>query len=87
MRVGLGADHAGFLLKEAVRRSLDARHVPYEDFGTHSPEPVDYPVYAARVVAAVASGGCDCGILDLRDGYRHGDCRQQVRRDQGCLAQ
>lgn len=63
MRVALGADHAGYELKEAVRRSLDDRHVPYEDFGTSSPASVDYPIYAARVAEAVASGACDRGIL------------------------
>jgi len=63
MRVALGADHAGFQLKEAVRRFLDAQHVPHEDFGTFSPESVDYPGYAARVAAAVASGEFERGIL------------------------
>jgi len=63
MRVALGADHAGYELKEEVRRSLDARHVAYEDFGTHSLDAVDYPVYAARVAEAVTSGACDRGIL------------------------
>ena len=63
MRVALGADHAGFELKEAVRQLLDAGQVPYEDFGTDSPASVDYPAFAARVAAAVASGAFERGIL------------------------
>ncbi|MBE3072135.1 MAG: ribose 5-phosphate isomerase B, partial [Acidobacteria bacterium] len=63
MRVALGADHAGFQLKEEVRRYLDALRVPYQDFGTHTPASVDYPGFAARVAGAVASGEFDRGIL------------------------
>jgi len=63
MRVALGADHAGFQLKEAVKRFLTSRRVPCEDFGTTSDASVDYPDYAIRVAKAVAAGGCDRGIL------------------------
>jgi ribose 5-phosphate isomerase B len=63
MRVALGSDHAGFQLKEEVKRYLDALHVPYTDFGTDSDRSVDYPDYAVRVARAVASRACDRGIL------------------------
>ena len=63
MRVALGADHAGFQLKEAVKRFLASRRVPCEDFGTTSDAPVDYPDYASRVARAVAAGRFDRGIL------------------------
>jgi ribose 5-phosphate isomerase B len=63
MRIALGADHAGFLLKEEVKRFLASRDIPFEDFGTHSDASVDYPDYAVRVARSVASGESDRGIL------------------------
>ena len=63
MRIALGADHAGVALKDALKPRLEARGVPFEDFGTHSTDSVDYPDFAARVAHAVASGAADRGIL------------------------
>jgi ribose 5-phosphate isomerase B len=63
MRIALGADHAGYETKEAVRRLLDDLAIPYDDFGTFSTASVDYPDFAARVAQAVSSGACDRGIL------------------------
>jgi ribose 5-phosphate isomerase B len=63
MLVALGADHAGFALKEALKQTLDARGVAWRDFGTSSTGSVDYPDYAAAVAHAVAEGEADRGIL------------------------
>ncbi|MGE0359602.1 MAG: ribose 5-phosphate isomerase B [Vicinamibacterales bacterium] len=63
MIVALGADHAGFALKEALKRTLDARGVVWRDFGTASDRSVDYPDFAAAVAHAVADGQADRGIL------------------------
>lgn len=63
MRVALGSDHAGFELKEALKRTLDARGVEWRDLGTTSLASVDYPDYAAPVAASVAKGEADRGIL------------------------
>jgi ribose 5-phosphate isomerase B len=63
MRVALGADHAGFALKDALKQVLDALAVPYEDLGTHSSASVDYPDYARLVGDGVASGRFERGIL------------------------
>ena len=63
MRIAIGADHAGFQLKEALIKGVLA---PYEvlDLGTHSPhEPVDYPEYAFAVAEAVAEERAEYGIL------------------------
>ena len=43
--IALGADHGGFLLKEAVKQYLEEQGIPYRDFGTHSEESVDYPSF------------------------------------------
>jgi ribose 5-phosphate isomerase B len=79
MRIALGADHAGFLLKEDVKRYLAERHVPFVDFGTDSDAPVDYPDYAARVARAVASRECDRGILVCRSGIGMSIAANKVR--------
>lgn len=63
MTVALGADHAGVVLKDDLKRWLEARGVSVEDVGTHSTDSVDYPDYAAKVAAAVASGAADKGLL------------------------
>lgn len=63
MRIGLGSDHAGFELKEAISRHLTALHHEIRDYGTNSKESVDYPDYARSVAEAVASGEVDYGIL------------------------
>jgi ribose 5-phosphate isomerase B len=63
MRIALGADHAGVALKHDITRRLTARGFACTDVGTTTADQVDYPVFAARVAQAVASGGCDRGIL------------------------
>jgi ribose 5-phosphate isomerase B len=63
MRIAIGADHAGFVLKNDLAQLLDARGLTYTDFGTHGPESVDYPDFAAQVGRAVASGDYDRGLL------------------------
>ena len=63
MRVAIGADHAGFELKEDLKQYLAAEGVAVIDLGTASEEPVDYPDYAAAVGRAVVSGRADRGIV------------------------
>jgi ribose 5-phosphate isomerase B len=61
--VALGADHAGWELKEALKSWLIDHGYEVLDFGTHSPDPVDYPDYAAQVGEAVASSKVERGVL------------------------
>ena len=63
MKVYVGADHAGFELKDVVASALGKAGVAVVDVGTNGPDSVDYPVYAFRVAKAVSSGEADCGIL------------------------
>jgi ribose 5-phosphate isomerase B len=63
MKVALGSDHAGFNLKEEIRRYLAGTDVEVIDEGTNSGESVDYPDYAERVALAVSRGQADRGIL------------------------
>src|SRR6186997_2665573 len=63
MKVALGADHAGYELKNALKRVLDELRVQYHDFGTSSPESVDYPDFAEAVASSVAERRFDRGVL------------------------
>ncbi len=62
-KIIIGADHAGFSLKEAAKPYLTERNLVITDVGTHSDEPVDYPDFGARVAEKVASGEFKRGIL------------------------
>ena len=61
--IALGADHAGFQVKEALKGWLIEQGYQVVDYGTHSPESVDYPDYAAQVAEAVADQKVERGVL------------------------
>lgn len=63
MKIALGSDHAGFLLKEAVKNHLEGRGLTVVDFGTDSEESCDYPDFVRPASEAVAKGECDLGIV------------------------
>lgn len=63
MRIALGADHAGFLLKEHLKDTLERLGHTVTDFGTDSEKPVDYPPICLAVGRAVAAGSADRGIV------------------------
>jgi ribose 5-phosphate isomerase B len=63
MRVAIGADHAGFLLKEHLKQTLQRLGHTVEDFGTDSEASVDYPPICMAVARAVVDGRADRGIV------------------------
>ena len=63
MRIAIGADHAGFALKEQIGESLSQDGHDVVDCGAYNALPSDYPEYAAAVGRAVTSGKADRGIL------------------------
>jgi len=63
MKVALASDHAGFLYKSIVAELLIDLGHEVIDFGTSSEAPVDYPQFIRRAAQAVASGGCERGIV------------------------
>ena len=63
MRIALGADHAGFALKEALKAFLLERGDEVLDFGTDSEAPVDYPSFCASAARSVASGDADRAVV------------------------
>jgi ribose 5-phosphate isomerase B len=63
MRVAIGSDHAGFLLKQHLIATLQELGHTVDDHGTDSEESVDYPPICAAVGRAVAAGSADRGIV------------------------
>ena len=61
--IAVGSDDAGFHLKEAVKKYLEAEGHAVTDYGCESPDPVDYPDVALLVAEAVARGDHDRAIL------------------------
>ena len=62
MRISIGCDHGGFNLKEQVVKYLQENHEVI-DYGYHSLESCDYPVFAKKVASDVSNGECSYGIL------------------------
>ncbi|MDR1740748.1 MAG: uracil phosphoribosyltransferase [Synergistaceae bacterium] len=63
MKIAVGCDHAGFVLKDAVVGFLRSRGIDVADKGVFSAEKADYPDQALAVAGAVASGEADAGVL------------------------
>jgi len=63
MRVAIGADHAGFQLKQHLAATLARLGHDVDDRGTHDETPVDYPPICADVARLVAAGTADRGIV------------------------
>lgn len=62
-RIAIGADHAGFLLKQHLIEMLVANGHDVQDLGTHSQESVDYPPICAGVGRVVRDGIADVGVV------------------------
>ena len=63
MKIAIGCDHGGYLLKQDILIWLEEHDIDFEDVGCFSTESVDYPVFAERAARAVAAGECDKGIV------------------------
>ncbi|MES2267841.1 MAG: ribose 5-phosphate isomerase B [Bacteroidota bacterium] len=61
LTIAIGADHAGFDLKQAILGMFD--DITFKDFGTYSSESADYPDFAHLVATAVENGEADFGFL------------------------
>lgn len=63
MKISIGADHAGFVLKEHLKETLEKMGHTVIDHGTAGVESTDYPDYAIPVSEEVAAGKADRGVL------------------------
>ena len=63
MKIAIGSDHAGFPLKEAIRKYLEEKGIEYIDCGVYDTASADYPVQAKKTCEKIISGECERGIL------------------------
>jgi ribose 5-phosphate isomerase B len=63
MKIAIGADHAGYRYKERIKGHLTGLGHDVTDFGTHSTEPVDYPLVSRPVAEGIAAGKFERGII------------------------
>jgi ribose 5-phosphate isomerase B len=86
VKVAIGADHAGFEEKEKIKETLKSLGVEFVDYGTDSPDSVDYPPFAERVARAVASGEFDRGILFCGSGQGMAIAANKIKGVRAALA-
>ena len=79
MKIAMGADHAGFELKNQLGDVLRQTGHEVCDFGTNSAESTDYPDYASCVAKAVASGTVERGVLVCGSGVGMSIAANKVR--------
>ena len=63
MRIAVGGDHAGFALKQQLLKPLEEMGHEILDFGSYTPEPVDFPDIARKICHAILSGQAERGIM------------------------
>ena len=61
--IAIGCDHAGFPYKDSIVQLLESKGIVVKDFGTASPDSVDYPDFVHPVAMEVSSGSADLGIV------------------------
>jgi ribose 5-phosphate isomerase B len=61
--IAIGCDHAGYIMKEYIKKTLINEGYQVKDYGCFSEERVDYPDFAHAVANAIANGSSDKGIL------------------------
>ena len=86
MKIAIGADHAGFALKQQVADWLRAQGHDVTDFGTDSTDSVDYPDFAAPVARAVANGEAERGVLICASGVGIGIAANKIHGVRAGLA-
>lgn len=63
MKIGIGADHGGYKLKDLIGKHLIEKGYEVVDYGTNSADSVDYPIYGEKVAKAIISGEVQYGIV------------------------
>ncbi|MDR3762968.1 MAG: ribose 5-phosphate isomerase B [Acidobacteriota bacterium] len=79
MKISLGADHAGYLLKDRIRQYVIGRGHQVVDEGTNTSDSVDYPDFAQKVAEDVAAGRAERGILVCGSGIGMAIAANKVR--------
>ncbi|MDQ0507959.1 Ribose-5-phosphate isomerase B [Aedoeadaptatus ivorii] len=79
MKIAMGADHAGYRRKEALKEYLQDLGHEITDVGTDSTDRVDYPAFGKKAAELVAEGSCEKGIVICGSGIGIGIAANKVR--------
>lgn len=85
MKIALGADHAGFAMKQEIAALLKNDDHEVLDLGTHSIDPVDYPDFAEAVGKAVVDGKAERGVVVCGSGVGACVAANKVRGVRACV--
>ncbi|ABX03139.1 sugar-phosphate isomerase, RpiB/LacA/LacB family [Herpetosiphon aurantiacus DSM 785] len=85
MKIAVGTDHGGLILKQAVIEEVQRLGHEVLDFGTDSPASVDYPDFAAAVGNAVVSGQAERGIAICGSGVGVTVAANKIKGVRACL--
>jgi ribose 5-phosphate isomerase B len=86
MRIAIGADHGGYLLKQEIRRVLEREGHEVHDAGADSAASTDYPDYAQAVSRRIVRGEADRGVLVCTTGVGMSIAANKVRGIRAALA-
>ena len=79
MKIAIGCDHGGIVLKDSIIKLLHDRDIKVTDVGCFADESVDYPIYGEKVANLVASCACDKGIVLCGTGIGIGIAANKVK--------
>ena len=86
IKVAVGCDHGGFILKESVVSTLERLGAEVVDLGCYDESSVDYPVYGEKVARSVASGECALGVIMCGTGIGISIAANKVRGVRAAVA-
>ena len=79
MSIAIGSDHNGLELKNVIIQLLKEKGIEFEDYGTMTKDPVDYPDIAEKVASSIVQGKHDRGILICGTGLGMAIAANKVR--------
>ncbi len=85
MRIAMGNDHTALEMKRELKEYLEQAGYTVLDYGTHTAERCDYPVYGEAVANAIVAGEADCGVLICGTGVGISLAANKVRGIRACV--
>ena len=79
MKIAIGCDHGGYLLKQDILIWLEEHNIDFEDVGCYNTDSVDYPIFGEAAARKVQSGECERGIVICTTGIGISIAANKVR--------